>query len=66
MGKKTLLAAAQRKITLGSDSVNRRLLVSNGEKSTQEAPSHLSLTSTGVEMDGKSLNDDIHMKKFAK
>lgn len=51
-----LLAAAQRNRTLGSDSVNRRLPVSNGEKNTQEARSHPSLASPGAEIDGRGLN----------
>lgn len=51
-----VLAAPQRNRTLGSDSVNRQLPVSNGEKNTQEARSHPSLASTGAEIDGRSLS----------
>lgn len=51
-----LLAAAQRRRTLGSDSVNHRLPVSNREKNTQEARQHRSLTSADAEIDGKGLN----------
>lgn len=51
-----LLAAAQRKRTLGSESVNRWLQVSNQEKNTPVARSHPSLTYTGGKIDGQGLN----------